>query len=370
MTDTSDQRIPVDPASGVGSERLAAALAAGDIPAVGQALRHDIVVVPLTRGPEGEPQTRVFSIDEPQAGQPPWALYVFSSVDSFATFIKDDENREFAIQPGLALASIIVGHAEHLGLVVFDAAGPHGMAAVPSDVLAALQPQPGDDEVAWVTDSAAERATDDLEPFPRDADPLQSRAVGFDIALAGDWAPIQLDDDEQREEQAREIVRSQLGRFLNPQLRGELERTIADAAARAAAAGGTFMAYSLNRNDRAALALSLVLYWRPLGPPIGDRPHLDRLEEQLRATPGSQGAVIRSETNAGPLVRHSRVNVADAESGGADVLLIDYWLEFPDRRGLALVSFSSTHAQLTDQLLLLCDNILLTGAWVMESDPI
>ncbi|MEC5168589.1 hypothetical protein [Glaciihabitans sp. GrIS 2.15] len=70
MTDSGDDRrradgdaggeILIDRTTEVGSAALAAALAAKDVAAIGQALRHDYVVVPQIRTPEGELQVRVF----------------------------------------------------------------------------------------------------------------------------------------------------------------------------------------------------------------------------------------------------------------------------------------------------------------------
>ncbi|MEC5168590.1 hypothetical protein [Glaciihabitans sp. GrIS 2.15] len=51
--------------------------------------------------------------------------------------------------------------------VVFDPAGPHPMMAIVDDVLQSLQPQPGDDDVAWVASApggSLEEATLPLDP--------------------------------------------------------------------------------------------------------------------------------------------------------------------------------------------------------------
>ena len=76
MTAENPEAIPSAPAPDVGSERLAAALAAMDPAAIGRALRQDFVVVPLMRGPEGETQTRVIVADDPD-GERKWELHLF-----------------------------------------------------------------------------------------------------------------------------------------------------------------------------------------------------------------------------------------------------------------------------------------------------
>jgi hypothetical protein len=57
-------------------------------------------------------------------------------------------------------------------------------------------------------------------------------------------------------------------------LLGEAE--LALDAERVASAGGRFLAYLLQRDEIAALALNVAMCWHPLGPTIGDVSHLDR----------------------------------------------------------------------------------------------
>ena len=138
---------------------------------------------------------------------------------------------------------------------------------------------------------------------------------------------------------------------------------------RATSAGGRFLAYLLQCNERAALALNVAMCWHPLGPAIGDVSNLDRLSARLRSglTEGSE--LVGAETLAGPFIRHSRVGAGAAELGASEtrLLLVDYWLQFPDLRGLCLLGFSSPHVFIEPQLLLLLDNIVLTGARALET---
>ena len=112
------------------------------------------------------------------------------------------------------------------------------------------------------------------------------------------------------------------------------------------------------------------MYWHALGPAIGDVSHLDRLAARLRSGLTGGSELVGAETLAGPFIRHSRVGAGASELGASEtpLLLVDYWLHFPDLLGLCLLSFSRPHVSIEPQLLLLMDNIVLTGAWVLETD--
>jgi hypothetical protein len=134
--------IPVAALPEVGSERPAAALEAQDVPAIGQALRHDVVVVPILRPADGEAQNRVF--EAPEGSARPYELCLFSSAQTLAEHLTPDApDREFALRRGTTLVPFLVQHAEAIERVAFDPAGPHPMAATPEDVLLVLVPQPG-----------------------------------------------------------------------------------------------------------------------------------------------------------------------------------------------------------------------------------
>lgn len=141
----SDEPIGVAPGAGVGSARLAAALAAGDADAIGRALRFDVVIVPLTRGADGSAQIRVF-----QPTGAGYQLALFSSVSALAAFLAGDAGREFDVRRGAALAPFLREHRELIEQVVFDPAGPHAVAAPTVAVLDALLPRDDDDFVHWV----------------------------------------------------------------------------------------------------------------------------------------------------------------------------------------------------------------------------
>lgn len=347
--------IPVEAAPDVGSERLAAALAAQDVPAIGQALRHDYVVVPITRGPSGESQIAVFGGgDEDAPGT--YELGLFSSAAAFAAY--EAPTKEFALQQGASLAPFLEQHRGTIGRVVFDPAGPHPIKASVDDVIAILQPRPTDDDVAWAASGGAE---------PEAA--AAGRAVGLDVPLGEDWATIDLGDQKAMDKQVAALVKRQLRSVpANRVLRAQLTRWLGTSARTAAGAGGRFMAFLVRRTEQAAVALNVTMYWHELGPEIGGRSHLQTIIERLRARQRPGDELSGAETAAGPFVRHTHVREGAAEVGGEgmSILVTDYWLLFPDRRGVALLSFASPHLELREQIQLLTDNAVLGASWVME----
>ncbi|MDJ0375911.1 hypothetical protein [Cryobacterium sp. PH31-L1] len=219
------------------------------------------------------------------------------------------------------------------------------MSASVADVIAALEPQPGDDEAAWVAG--------DTHPseFRSDGNPALSRVTGFDLPLSGDLFSIALDDAAARDASVKQLVNRQLkGLPVAPVLRRELARWLTETCIRAAAGGAEFMAYLLQRNRTGALALNVVLYWQHLGPAQGGRTHLDSMAKRLSERLAPEAKLLSALTQAGPLVRHSRVTSASADVGTPDLplLIVDYWIEFPDHRGLCLIAFSSPHVDLAD----------------------
>jgi hypothetical protein len=345
--------LPIEPDVDVGSERLAEALAAMDIAAIGRALRQDYVIVPLLRGTDGGTQTRVLASDDPD-GERAWELCIFSSAKAFGDFLADDAEREFAIRKGSSLTPFLERHRHLLRRVVFDPAGPHPVQAAVDDVIAALAPDPGDDDVAWITAQDGMPAKG-LRPG--------ERVSGLDLALGEDWAVIDLTDPRRAERDTRALVKRQLaGLPQAPVLRGQLTAWLSSTMRTATRAGGTRMAYLVRRSESAAAALSFVQYWHDLGP-RADGTHLDdtivRLTENLR--PGDD--LVRAETASGPFVRLTSERSGPAELGGLPVAIIDYWLEFPDHRGLAVVSFSTPHVDALEPIRLLADNIVLGAQW-------
>jgi hypothetical protein len=130
---------------------------------------------------------------------------------------------------------------------------------------------------------------------------------------------------------------------------------------------GREAAFLLRRNESAALALSMTRYQLPLGPARGTE-HLDALSDRLRGK-ADHGELVTAQTPTGRLIRQTRQTHGSAELRADEipVLTVDYWLEFPDRRGLSLVSFSTPHADLRDVVLQLTDEIVLASVWVVAA---
>ena len=295
----------------------------------------------------------MLSADDPD-GERAWELCIFSSAKAFADFIAGDAEREFAISKGSSLAPFMETYRHLLRRVVFDPAGPHPVRASVEDVLAALAPDPTDDEVAWITapDGMPERG---LRPG--------ERVRGLNLALGDDWAIIDLSDERRAEKDVRALVKRQLAGIPQaPVLRGQLTAWLTSTIRAASRAGGTLMAYLIRRSEDAAAALSLTQYWHELGPRPGGS-HLDDAIERLQAKLGADDDLVRAQTASGPFVRLTSRRMGPAELGGRPIAVIDYWLEFPDQRGLAVVSFSTPHLDALGPIRLLADNIILGALW-------
>ncbi|AYG03077.1 hypothetical protein [Gryllotalpicola protaetiae] len=353
-----DEPIYVESAPDVGSERLTAALAAVDVPAIGQALRHDYVIVPLITTADGETQNRVYRTKEPEGGKA-FDFGIFSSTEALSAFLGPDQSRLFEIVKGSELRDFLRTQQGAIKLVLFDPAGPHPVSATVEDVIWSLEPRLLDDDVAWATAEPGSGAS---------AVAAGDRAIAIDTALSRDWAVVDVTDADTRRQQVRELLDTQLGGFLNRKLRADFEAWFARASELALGAGGRFLAFLIRRSDKAAAAVNLALYWHELGPAIGDASHLERLTERLRAELAEGDELVGAETPAGPFVRNTRVRGAAAELEASDrpLLIVDYWLGFPDGRGLAQYSFSSPHVDQRDALLVLFDNIVVRSRWVMD----
>lgn len=362
------------PAAGsdeVGSARLRDALVARDVEAIGRALRHDVVVLPLLYDEaSGEAQVQVIST--PEAGRPQIELCLFSSSAAYARFIADSPDRSFALWRGSDLAPFLAQHREALARVAFDPAEPHAMAASPEDVLAILEPRKDDDVVAWLLEGDAgnpDAPLTDRVPERSAEDGLEGMTVvGLEIPLAGAWLTLDLARPDRLARQIRKLVDRQLaGLSAGPMLRTELTTWLTTVCERAAQARARSMAFLVERTGREALALTMTMYWHELGPAVGKESHLEPVARRLAALDDG-GAVLRAETGAGPLVRHERIRRGGEELGieTHEVLVIDYWLERPDGRGLAVASFSTPHTGIAEQVRTLADALVLEGSWVLE----
>jgi hypothetical protein len=325
--------VPRDRIAGIGSERLALALANHDVLGVGQALRHDYVVVPLTREGEGDSKLLVTAFIDDE-GRQRFELPLFSSAQTLALFSGTEQNTEFAVRLGSTLAPVLEQNASVLDRVRFDPAGPHPMTASAEDVLASLQPRLGDDDVAWAASSGSAIELDQI------LSAAQEHPVAIDIRLPVDWQPVDLELPEIEQTAQHFYPR----RFAKSNRLG-MERFISAVLAAARKMQARFLAVTVVPVDGEPLGVALSTTWHEIGPAIGDVSHLDRMAERL----GGHEATS-------PSGRYLRVT--------GDRPLVEYWLEFPDQRGLATIAFSMSSGTASPALLEMTDRIAESATWV------
>jgi hypothetical protein len=333
--ENDDDRIgvPRDRIAGIGSERLALALANHDALGVGQALRHDYVVVPLTREGEGDTKLLVTAFTDDDGTQR-FELPLFSSAQTLALFRGDEQNTEFAVRLGSTLVTVLEQNSAVLDRVRFDPAGPHPMTASAADVLASLQPRLGDDDVAWAASSGS---SIELEQILSAG---QAHPVAIDIRLPVDWQQVDLEQPEIEHTAQHFYPR----RFAKSNRLG-MERFISLVLAAATKVHARFLAVTVVPMDGEPLGVALSTNWHEIGPAIGDVPHLDRMAERLGGDAGTS-----------PSGRYVRVT--------GDRPLVEYWLEFPDQRGLATIAFSMSSGTASPALLEMTDRIAESATWV------
>ncbi len=333
--ENDDDRIgvPRDRIAGIGSERLALALANHDALGVGQALRHDYVVVPLTR--EGSSGSKLLVTAFTDAdGRQRFELPLFSSAQTLSLYSGEEENTEFAVRLGSTLVDVLEQNATVLDRVQFDPAGPHPMTATAAEVLASLRPRLGDDDVAWAASSGS---TLDLEQILSAG---QAHPVAIDIRLPVDWQQVDLElpaieETAQHFYPRRGAKSNRLG----------MERFITAALAAAKKMHARFLAVTVVPVDGEPLGVALSTNWHEIGPAIGDTSHLDRMAQRLGGDAGTAASG-----------RYVRVT--------GDRPLVEYWLEFPDQRGLATIAFSMSSGTASPALLAMTDRIAESATWV------
>ena len=326
--------VPRDSIAGIGSERLALALAHQDALGVGQALRHDYVIVPLTRE-EGSDTKLLVTAFTDEAGRKRFELPIFSSAQTLSLYSGQEQNTEFAVRLGSSLAAVLAQNKNVLDRVQFDPAGPHPMTASANEVLAALQPRVGDDDVAWAASSGSSLDFEQILAVSGQAHP-----VALDIRLPDDWQQIDLEQPEVEETAQHFYPR----RFAKSNRLG-MERFITLVLAAAKKVHARFLAVTVLPVDGEPLGVALSTNWHEIGPAIGDVSHLDRMTERLDGEPGSS-----------PAGRYTRVS--------ANRALVEYWLEFPDQRGLSTIAFAISSGTPTPALLAMTDRIVESATWV------
>ncbi|MHC2998441.1 hypothetical protein OB08_04255 [Microbacterium sp. HJ5] len=330
----------------VGSPELASALRERDPVELARALREGWVIVPTTRAGAGV-ELRLFGgLHDAREG---WELPLFSSTAQLHAFLADDPAREFEFVRAASLADFLTTSRDTIARVVFDPASEFAVAASVDDVLDAIA-SPKSDPVPVARGIAAD-----------------DRALDLELPLDDGWFRIDLTDHAARDARIAELVDRQLeGLDAGPMLRSQLAQWLRRMVRVADGGHGRETAFLLRRTENAALALAMTRYWQRLGAPTNGRDHLDVLADRLRAS-ADPGEMVTAQTPTGRLLRRTRTTQGSAELRAEDtaVLTIDYWLEFPDLRGLCLVSFSTPHADLRPVIAELTDEIVLASVWVV-----
>ena len=335
MAEDDDQiGIPRDQIAGIGSERLALALANQDVPAIGQALRHDYVVVPLTRSEGGDPRLLVTSRTDDD-GTEHLELPLFSSAQTLTVYAGGDQPTEFSVRRGSSLVAVLEQHAGVLDRVLFDPAGPNPMRASAEDVLASLRPRIGDDEVAW---AASAGTSVDLDQLLQEAG--HPHPIAIDISLPETWRALDLEHAD-----IDGLARHFFPRRFAKANRQGMERFLTVVIAAAKQAKASFAAATVVPIAGEPLGIALSTSWHVIGPTIGDVPHLERIAERLGGELGGTESL-----------RWARVT--------GDKPLVEYWLEFPDQRGLASIGFALSNGRASDELLTLTDGVVASAVWV------
>jgi hypothetical protein len=197
--------------------------------------------------------------------------------------------------------------------------------------------------------------------------------------LPGDWWAVELHDRDAAVASAHRLVRHRIGpqddRVL---VRQRVTRELTEAIDAAIRAGGQSMFIAVNILDGIPLPISFAVYLPETGmtPAIGtdaDRV-LDILEQGItqvatsaHADPGDPDDRIRVELSETKATRLHRVRTIDvgsgADTGTMETLVVDYWTAVPGTKRVMLVSFSTSMAELQQQLLQFFDAIMRAARW-------
>ena len=202
---------------------------------------------------------------------------------------------------------------------------------------------------------------------------------GLRFRLPGDWWAVDLHDRDAAVASAHRLARHRIGpqddRVL---LRERVTRELTEAIDAAIRAGGQSMFIAVNILDGVPLPISFAVYLPDTGmtPAIGTDPDrvLDILDQGLEhvvsaahADPGDPADRIRVEISGSKATRIHRVRTIDVGSGDdagtLETLVVDYWAAVPGTKRVMLVSFSTSMAELQQQLLQFFDAIMRAARW-------
>ena len=191
------------------------------------------------------------------------------------------------------------------------------------------------------------------------------------LVVPGDWWLVPLVDAEARRRAVRGLVDRQFaGVDDQPHLKHDLRKRLSVAAEQAAGANGRLMAISLGQVGGIPLSATLTTYWIPLGAPLSSS-HLDDLTSNLvEIDAGAEGVRYdKADFAAGPALRRTRRSTSEDPTltqEPTELLVTDYWIEVPERVGLAQLTFSTPLVMWEEPLLALFDAIAGTAHWQYE----
>lgn len=189
--------------------------------------------------------------------------------------------------------------------------------------------------------------------------------------LPGDWWLIPLVDREAAVASATRLIRQRIGtQDDRATLRARLSRDLAAAIDEAIAGNGQSMLIAVQIVETVPIPISITVYLPDvsMSPAIGtaaDRV-LDILEQGLEGLEvpeigdlGQLERVALKGTTALRSVRTRQIEVGTGDDRGLmDVLVVDYWVAVPGTKRVVLANFSTSYAELREQMLVFFDAIM------------
>ena len=184
-------------------------------------------------------------------------------------------------------------------------------------------------------------------------------ADGWGILLPSTWWTVDLREAEARRRSVAALVEQQTGRAdVHASLRADLRRHLEGVAEQAAAAGGVLMAVSLMVAGGLPVPATMTVYRLPVASDLAIE-GMAQIEAVFREQ-GGHDALELAEGRMGPVLRRvsRRSGTEDLGASTVTMLLVDYWLEPGDGRGLVSFTFSSPLVEARDALLELFDAVV------------
>lgn len=192
---------------------------------------------------------------------------------------------------------------------------------------------------------------------PSATGPRRPRVDAVGLLLPAAWWTIDLRGEDSRRRSVAQLVAEQVAGDDRAALRADLRSQLETAAGDAARAGGRLMAVSLMRAGDVPVPATVTVY-RVAGSLSGEQE--GELEAQLRASASPDDSLEAAVGPAGPVLRRVSTRTGPARLGAEAVplLVVDYWLEPGDARGLLYFAFSSPLVAAREPLMELFDAIV------------